>query len=173
MAHHVRALVSLLNASRLWNPMPHSNHRDLAPASQPSGSAPSDAIPRSSLPPSDASKVVVVEHDPEMQSRLARSLTVSGARVVGTSSPQAALTLMDHWSPDLVVVDEALPGEGGLELARRIREEHPTSRVVLMTASDDPRLRASALVAGVLLLLVKPFPFEALLDIVASLTPGE
>lgn len=119
------------------------------------------------------SGIVVVEHDPELQTRLARSLTVRGARVVATSSPDAALTLMSHWSPGLVLVNDALPGASGLELARRIREDHPSSQVVLMTSSFSEELRTSALMAGVLGLLVKPFPLEALFDLLSSIGPGE
>jgi DNA-binding response OmpR family regulator len=119
------------------------------------------------------SGIVVVEHDPEQQTRLARSLTVRGARVVATSSPDAALTLMSHWSPGLVLVNDALPGASGLELARRIREDHPASQVVLMTSSFSEELRSSALMAGVLGLLVKPFPLEALFDLLGSLAPAE
>jgi DNA-binding response OmpR family regulator len=125
--------------------------------------------------------VVVVEHDPEHQSRLARSLTDRGAQVVATGSPEAALTLMSQWSPELVLVNESLPGQSGLELARRIREDHPSAHVVLMTSSASEELRASASMAGALGLLVKPFHLDALVELLRSidlsvlelLQPGE
>jgi len=113
--------------------------------------------------------VVVVDHDPDVQTRVARSLTDHGARVVATSSPDAALTLMTQWSPDLVLVSEALPGQGGLELARRIREDHPTAQVVLMASTESAELRASAGMAGALGLLIKPFKLEALFELLAGL----
>jgi CheY-like chemotaxis protein len=122
-----------------------------------------------------ANDVVVVDHDPEVQTRVARTLTDRGARVVATSSPDAALTLMSHWSPDLVLVNEALPGQSGLELARKIRVDHPDAQVVLMTASESPELRASASIAGAIGLLVKPFNLDALFDLLdlGSLSPAE
>jgi CheY-like chemotaxis protein len=121
-----------------------------------------------STPP--ANDIVVVDHDPEVQTRVARTLTDRGARVVATSSPDAALTLMD-----LVLVNEALPGQSGLELARKIREDHPDAQVVLMTANESPELRASASIAGVIGLLVKPFNLDALFDLLdlGSLSPAE
>ena len=124
---------------------------------------------------SPSGDVVVVDHDPEMQTRVARTLTQQGARVVATGSPDAALTLMSQWRPDLVLVNEALPGQSALELARKIREDHPAAQVVLMTATESPELRASASIAGVLGLLVKPFRLEALVDLLdlATLTPAE
>ncbi|MBX7196928.1 MAG: response regulator [Sandaracinaceae bacterium] len=124
--------------------------------------------------PAAASDVVVVDHDPDVQTRVARTLTDRGSRVVATSSPDAALTLMAQWRPGLVLVNEALPGQSGLELARKIREDHPAAQVVLMTASESPELRASASIVGVLGLLVKPFRLEALFDLLGlSLTPAE
>ncbi|GAB4200843.1 MAG: hypothetical protein OHK0013_12290 [Sandaracinaceae bacterium] len=132
--------------------------------------------PTKPLPPRPESSVrartkgvVVVEHDPEHQSRLARSLTDRGARVVATSSPEAALTLMSQWSPELVLVSEALPGQSGLELARRIREDHPSAHVVLMTNAASDALRASASMAGALGLLVKPFHLDALIELLRSI----
>lgn len=127
-----------------------------------------------------ARDVVVVDHDPEVQTRVARTLTERGARVVATSSPDAALTLMSQWHDaagpgGLVLVSEALPGQSGLELARKIREDHPTAQVVLMAANESAELRASAMIVGALGLLVKPFNLQALFDLLdlSALSPAE
>lgn len=136
--------------------------------------ATADALATSDTRSSAANDVVVVDHDPETQTQVARTLTEHGARVVATGSPDAALTLMSQWRAGLVLVSEALPG--GLDLARRIRAAHPAAQVVLMTATESPELRASASIAGVLGLLVKPFSLEALfdlLDLSATLSPAE
>lgn len=130
--------------------------------------APTQPLPKRPVAGS-SSGVVVVDHDPDVQTRVARSLTDQGARVVATGSPDAALTLMAQWSPDLVLVSEALPGQSGLELARKIREDHPAAQVVVMTATESPELRASAGTVGALGLLVKPFRLEALFEILRGL----
>ncbi len=134
--------------------------------------APTQPLPRRPGPSVDdvtGGGVVVVDHDPDVQTRVARTLTDHGARVVATSSPDAALTLMAQWSPDLVLVSEALPGQGGLELARRIREDHPAAQVVLMASTESAELRASAGMAGALGLLIKPFKLEALFELLRGL----
>lgn len=142
------------------------------PASHEAASHETSGLMRVNAPAND---VVVVDHDPDVQTRVARTLTDRGARVVATSSPDAALTLMAQWSPDLVLVSEALPGQSGLELARKIREDHPAAQVVLMTASESPELRASASIAGVIGLLVKPFNLDALFQLLdlGALSPAE
>jgi DNA-binding NtrC family response regulator len=135
---------------------------------------PAPAPPREPPAPHGAGDVVVVDHDPEAQTRLARTLTGRGARVVATGSPDAALTLLSQWSPGLVLVSEALPGQGALALARKIREGHPSARVVLMTAGESPDPRAPADLAGVLRLLVKPLRLDALFDLLdfGALSPA-
>lgn len=127
-----------------------------------------------------ARDVVVVDHDPDVQTRVARTLTEHGARVVATSSPDAALTLMSQWRDvagpgGLVLVSEALPGQSGLELARKIREDHPAAQVVLMAANESAELRSSAMIVGALGLLVKPFNLQALFDLLdlSALSPAE
>ncbi len=117
------------------------------------------------------SDVVVVDRDPDAQTRVARSLADHGARVVATGSPDAAMTLMAAWPASLVLVSEP----DGLELARRIRSDHPSAQVVLMTSSETPELRASASIAGVLGLIVKPFHLDALFRLLEpdALDPAE
>ncbi len=117
--------------------------------------------------------VLVVEDDPDLQWRLARTLTVRGNRVVGTSSGEAALELMSQWPVDLVLVDDSLPGMNGVELARAIKERHGAIPVVLMSDEDSEEARLAARLAGVVAVLPKPFAIESLWDLLRSLTDGE
>ncbi|UJR82559.1 response regulator [Sandaracinus amylolyticus] len=116
------------------------------------------------------SGVLVVEDDPDTQWRLARMLTVHGARVVGTSSGEAALAVIAQWPADLVLIDQGLPGISGLEVARRIRQEHPGIPVVLMSSEESHDLRLAAKVAGAALMLIKPFRVEVLFELLQRLT---
>lgn len=115
------------------------------------------------------SGVLVVEDDPDMQWRLARMLTVHGARVVGTSSGEAALALIEQWPADLVLVDQGLPGISGIEVARRIRQKHPEIPVVLMSAEESTDLRLAAKVAGAVEMLIKPFRVEIVSEMLQRL----
>ena len=60
-------------------------------------------------------------------------LTVDGNRVVGTSSGEGALTVIEQWDPDLALVASDLPGASGVEVARRLRERNPDLLVILMS----------------------------------------
>jgi DNA-binding response OmpR family regulator len=112
--------------------------------------------------------VLLVESDPDLQWSLARMLTVDGNRVVGTSSGEGALTVIEQWDADLALVASNLPGTSGVEVARQLREWNPDLLVILMgeeTTEPATRERSSYVTAY----LPKPFPFEALRALIESL----
>ena len=112
--------------------------------------------------------VLLVESDPDLQWSLARMLTVDGNRVVGTSSGDGALTVIEQWDADLALVASNLPGTSGVEVARQLREWNPDLLVILMgeeTTEPVTRERSSYVTAY----LPKPFPFEALRALIESL----
>jgi DNA-binding response OmpR family regulator len=113
--------------------------------------------------------VLIVENDPDLQWTLARTLTIQGNRVVGTSSGEGALALIEQWPVSLVLVDQDLPGMDGLELAKRLRETHPHMPVVLMTGEECADLRVAARLVGAVGTLTKPFRLEALTELLGKL----
>lgn len=112
--------------------------------------------------------ILVVESDPDLQWRLARMLTVEGNRVVGTSSADGALALIDSWRAGLILVAERLDGMDGFELADRLRVCCPAVPVIMMTEQPARRSRVPN-IAG---FLVKPFPFDALRALIRSVQVG-
>lgn len=112
--------------------------------------------------------VLIVEHDPDLQTQLARMLAREGRRVVAAASCDGALALLSAWAVDLVLVAEDLPGVDGLELVRDLRAVAPTTPMVLMAEHvHDAQLVAR--LAGAVACLVKPFQLEALREILGSL----
>ena len=112
--------------------------------------------------------VLLVESDPDLQWSLARMLTVDGNRVVGTSSGEGALTVIEQWDPDLALVASDLPGASGVEVARRLRERNPDLLVILMS-DEVPGPVAREHSTGVSAYLAKPFRFESLRALIESL----
>ena len=75
-------------------------------------------------------------------------------------------------TPDVVVMDIAMPGMGGLEALRRIRARHPLARVLALSAHDDPMHARRALQEGALGFLSKRSAPEALIDAVTAVAAG-
>ncbi|HET6878866.1 MAG TPA: response regulator [Pirellulales bacterium] len=93
---------------------------------------------------------VLVVDDSPIDLRLATRLLSKGTtiNVETAENGRAALEAMRHSQPDLVVTDLQMPELDGLELIRRIRNEHPHVPVVLMTAHGSEDLAVEALEAG-------------------------
>lgn len=51
-------------------------------------------------------------------------------------------------SPDIVLLDIGMPVLNGLEAARRIRQNSPSSRIIFVTQENDEEIRSAALAIG-------------------------
>jgi two-component system, NarL family, invasion response regulator UvrY len=92
--------------------------------------------------------------------------------VAEAESGEAACKLYPELKPDVVVMDIAMPGMGGLEALRRIRARHPEARVLTLSAHDDPMHARRSFQEGALGFLSKRSAPEALVDAVASVAAG-
>ena len=95
--------------------------------------------------------------------------TVVGEADSGESACQRYLEL----TPDVVVMDLAMPGMGGLEALRRIRAHHPQARVLALSAHDDPAHARRALREGARGFLSKRSAPEALLEAISAVAAGQ
>ncbi|HEU4627125.1 MAG TPA: response regulator transcription factor [Steroidobacteraceae bacterium] len=93
--------------------------------------------------------------------------------VVGEAeSGEAATQRYAELTPDVVVLDLAMPGMGGLEALKRIRAHNPQARVLALSAHDDPLHARRALQEGALGFLSKRSAPEALLEAVTTVAAG-
>jgi CheY-like chemotaxis protein len=64
--------------------------------------------------------------------------------ITEASNAIEALKKIDFQPPHLIFMDSSLPGENGLELTRKIKEEHPEIMIVIVTGHDLPEYREEA-----------------------------
>ncbi|MGH8288370.1 MAG: response regulator [Steroidobacteraceae bacterium] len=94
--------------------------------------------------------------------------------VVGEAeSGEAACQCYSELSPEVVVMDIAMPGMGGVEALRRLRARDPQVRVLALSAHDDPMHARRALREGALGFLSKRSAPEALLEAIAAVAAGK
>lgn len=105
-------------------------------------------------------RVLLVEDDEHMLLILARHLDRLGYAVRGAYSAEQGLALLQSEPADVVVSDVMMPGMGGLAFLRAVRERHPSTRVVLMTAFGSGDDGEKALSEGAYRYLAKPFKVE-------------
>jgi len=92
--------------------------------------------------------------------------------VAEAESGETACQLYVELAPDVVVMDIAMPGMGGLEALRRIRARHPQARILTLSAHDDPIHARRSLQEGALGFLSKRSAPEALVEAVAAVAAG-
>ena len=112
------------------------------------GNVPAAASPSGGRPSGRADTVLVVD-DSAVDRKLAGRLLEKHGFVVRTANDgQAALDEIERERPDIVVTDLHMPGRSGLDLARAVRERHPSLPVVLMTAHGSEDIAVLALRSG-------------------------
>ena len=93
--------------------------------------------------------------------------------VAEANSGETACTDYARVKPDVVVLDLAMPGMGGLEALRRLLAHDPDARVLALSAHEDTAHPQRALRAGALGYLAKRSAPDALIAAVVAVARGE
>ena len=103
-------------------------------------------------------KVLIVDDNPTFIGIMRRFLSrFSDIEVVAEAiSAASALDLARETSPQIALVDVAMPEINGLALTRMLREAHPNLAVILVTLLDTAQYRAASAEAGAAGFVAKP-----------------
>ena len=92
--------------------------------------------------------VFLLDDDPSILKATSRLLDSVGWKVEAFTDPIAFLEQAAMHSPDLAVIDILMPDMNGLEVQTRLQSVSPSTRVIVLTAKDDPLVRRKAMNAG-------------------------
>ncbi len=106
-----------------------------------------------------ATRILVVEDDPDIADLIARYLEKAGFLVDRAANGRDALQAIGVRTPDLVVLDLMLPQIAGLEVCRRLRSDPRTAAipVIMVTARAEASDRIVGLELGADDYVTKPF----------------
>jgi len=109
-------------------------------------------------------RLLLVEDDPEIARMYQLKLELDGYSVELAGDGETALRMAAENPPDLIFIDIRLPGMSGLYLLHALRTEAATRAlpVVILSAYDEPELRAAGVELGARDYLIK-----------SQTTPGE
>ena len=107
-------------------------------------------------------EVLIVEDDAVILDTLAYNLTRQGFGVQKAMSGAEALKLARQYRPDLILLDVMLPGESGIQVCERIREEDREVVIVMVTAKDAEEDKVRGFEAGADDYVTKPFGMKEL-----------
>ncbi|AAN57593.1 two-component system response regulator OmpR [Shewanella oneidensis MR-1] len=116
----------------------------------------------------ETSKILVVDDDMRLRALLERYLMEQGYQVRSAANAEQMDRLLERENFHLIVLDLMLPGEDGLSICRRLRQQGSTIPIVMLTAKGDEVDRIIGLELGADDYLPKPFnPRELLARIKA------
>lgn len=128
------------------------------------------------IKPGKVIRVGIAEDHPLAREGLVQLLeSADDIVIVGEAADgEEALELADSVAgePDIFLVDIRLPGIDGLEVTRRLSDEHPDVRVIILTTNEDPAYATEAMKAGAKAYVLKSADGEEVLDTVRMVAHG-
>ena len=96
-------------------------------------------------------------------------LLLSDHNVIGEARDgQEAIDLCLHLNPDLLLLDLAMPKKDGSTVVKELIAHKTSTKIVLITASDDQRTIQNCLDLGAVSYIAKPFQITAILKTISD-----
>ena len=113
-------------------------------------------------------KIVIVDDEEEFVGALVERLTLRGFQARGFTSGEQAMQDMIENDFDVALLDVRMPGSGGLDIIREIKQRWPDRTVILLSghASEDDAEKGRCL--GAFQYLMKPVRIEELIKILGE-----
>jgi len=100
--------------------------------------------------------ILIVDDELELCELLEGILKAQHFNVFSTHTLSDATNYVDENEPSIIFLDNILPDGKGVNLIKKIREDHPQTKIILMTNSLTDPVQEKALKDGALFLLPKP-----------------
>jgi len=115
-------------------------------------------------------RILIADDDPGTCETLGDILSAQGYAVTTVEDGQAALAAARAQRYDVVLVDQRMPGSGGLAVVGELRSAGLCDEVLVMTAHADRSLVRQALDGGARQVFVKPLDIPLLLESIRAAT---
>lgn len=107
--------------------------------------------------------VLLVDDDQNFRNVMTEYLEgIRGYGVRAAASGEEGLSMLEHYQPDIVLLDLMMPGMGGMAALQSMKTLYPSLCVVMVTANEDLSLARRALSLGAADYVTKPFDLDYL-----------
>ncbi len=113
--------------------------------------------------------ILIVDDDEGMRDTLTAILK-RDYRVIRALSGEAALQVMEKEDVDLLLLDVRLPGIGGFEVLRIVKENYPLAEVIMISAINEVETAVQAMKHGAYHYITKDFEYDGLRSLVLNAT---
>jgi DNA-binding NarL/FixJ family response regulator len=93
--------------------------------------------------------------------------------VFAVDNSQAFIEAVEHFQPDVAVLDVSMPGGDGFLTARRVLQRRPSLRIVFLSMHGDPKYIDQAAQVGAKAYLSKRLPAQDLIAAIQAVLEGE
>jgi two-component system response regulator PilR (NtrC family) len=115
-----------------------------------------------------AARILIVDDEMSMRNLFSIMLAKEGYEVDVAEDGMAALSLLDKKIYDLVITDIIMPKIKGTELLKKVKEVHPETVVIMITAYASTESAVEAMKEGAYDYITKPFSVEEIKVIIAK-----
>lgn len=114
---------------------------------------------RKSIPDDNRSRVLIVDDSPDLHQLLRVRLKHDELDFESAYNDEEGFEKAVTWQPELILLDLSLPGEDGLSLLRKLKEDARTRSipVIVLSAHQAPRYKVAAFDMGAVDYVTKPF----------------
>ncbi len=108
-------------------------------------------------------KLLIIDDNKEIVAFLSEALSRQYS-IATAYDGKEGLAAVEKCLPDLIIVDQMMPEMDGLEFARNVRHNYPTSSlpIIMLTARDDTDTELRSIRIGIDAFIAKPFDFNIL-----------
>ncbi len=107
-------------------------------------------------------RILVVDDEIEFVTTLVERLELRSIEAEGVTRGSEALARIAEKKFDIVLLDVKMPGIGGMEVIRKIKQDHPDMHVILLTGHGSAEAVEEGMRAGALEFLMKPVNIDQL-----------
>jgi len=126
------------------------------------------SVPRPGAVPCASQRILIIDDSTDSADSMAELLTVLGHQAQAVYTGTRALEALQHFTPDVVLLDLEMPDMSGYEVLPALRQAQPGLRVFALTGRSAPDDRRRTTEAGFDAHLVKPLTVEALCRALAA-----
>jgi DNA-binding NtrC family response regulator len=116
----------------------------------------------------EALRILIVDDEEELVSALVERLTLRGFQAKGVTTGAEALAYLKDATCDVVLLDVKMPGIGGLEVIKDIKEIQPSLEVILLTGHSSEKDAEIGMTLGAFDYIMKPAKIDDLLRVLRS-----
>jgi DNA-binding NtrC family response regulator len=118
----------------------------------------------------DRGRILAIDDEPNIRRLIQNEFQLEGFEVNTAKDGEEGLSLLEHQTFDIVLLDIKLPRMSGIEVLRKLKLKAPLTEVFMITGYGDIKTAVESLKLGAREYITKPFKLDELITLVKELT---